>query len=97
MYAAITTWPDISFAVQQLSQFTSNPGRLHWEATKWVLNYLKGTSDHSLVLGGKEPINFMGYMDLDWANDLDQCHSISGYLFTLGSELYPGAQRSNKP
>jgi len=34
MYTTITTWLDISFAVQQLSQFTSNPGRLHWEATK---------------------------------------------------------------
>jgi Reverse transcriptase (RNA-dependent DNA polymerase) len=29
MYAAITTRPDISFAVQQLSQYSSNPGRQH--------------------------------------------------------------------
>ena len=32
MYAAIATRPDIAFAVSTLSQFLTNPGRLHWEA-----------------------------------------------------------------
>jgi Reverse transcriptase (RNA-dependent DNA polymerase) len=41
MYAAITTWPDISFAVQQLSQFASNPGDQHWEAAKCVIDTLR--------------------------------------------------------
>ena len=34
MYAAIGTRPDISFAVQTLSQFTQNPGPDHWVALK---------------------------------------------------------------
>ena len=34
MYAAITTQPDISFSVQQLSQYVSNPRKQHWEAEK---------------------------------------------------------------
>jgi len=34
MYATITMQPDISFAVQQLSQFTLNPSKLHWEVAK---------------------------------------------------------------
>ena len=84
MYVAITTWPDISFSVQQLSQYMSNPGKQHWEATKQVLCYLKGTSNYSLILWGKEPVHLMGYMDSDWANDPNQHCSISGYLFTLG-------------
>ena len=43
MYTAVTTHPDISFAVQQLSQFALNPGQQHWKAAKCVLQYLKGT------------------------------------------------------
>ena len=34
IYAVITTWPDISFSVQQLSQHMSNPGKQQWEAAK---------------------------------------------------------------
>src|SRR6266481_8144609 len=65
-YAAITTQLDISFAVQQLSQFSSNPGLQHWEAAKCVLCYLKGTRDHSLILGSKGLIRLTGYSDSDW-------------------------------
>src|ERR1700678_695283 len=36
MYTAIGTRPDISFAVQHLSQFMSNPGPAHWTAVKCV-------------------------------------------------------------
>ena len=43
MYVAITMWPDISFAVQQLSQFSLNPGCQHWKAAKHVVKCLKGT------------------------------------------------------
>lgn len=84
MYTAITTRPDISFAVQQLSQFSSNPGRQHWKAAKRVVRYLKGTRDYGLVLGGKRNIRLTRYTDADWANDPDRRRSISGYLFSLG-------------
>ena len=36
MYMAIGTRPDISFAVQHLSQFMSNPAPAHWMAVKRV-------------------------------------------------------------
>ena len=83
MYAAVTTCPDISFAVQQLSQFSSNPGWQHWKAAKWVLQYLKGTWHHCLVLGGGKTTKLTRYTDADWANDPDRRRSISGYLFSL--------------
>ena len=37
MYAAIATRPNITFAVSALSQFLSNPGKVHWEQVKRVL------------------------------------------------------------
>jgi len=34
MYASLGTHPDISFAVQTVSQFLKNPGLAHWDAIK---------------------------------------------------------------
>jgi Reverse transcriptase (RNA-dependent DNA polymerase) len=48
MYAAISTQPDIAFAVGALSRFLSNPGRCHWNKAKRVLSYLRGTSDYAI-------------------------------------------------
>ena len=96
MYAAITTRPDISFAVQQLSQFSSNPGRQHWKAAKRVVRYLKGTQDYGLVLGGKRNIRLTGYTDADWANDPDRRRSISGYLFSLGGRVISWSSRKQQ-
>ncbi|GKE53896.1 zinc finger, CCHC-type containing protein, partial [Tanacetum coccineum] len=37
MYAMTCTKPDIDFAVDKLSRYTSNPGTQHWQAIHWVL------------------------------------------------------------
>ena len=36
MYAALSTWPDLAFAIQHLSQFTTTFGPEHWMAVKHV-------------------------------------------------------------
>jgi len=45
MYAAVSTRPDIAFAVSTLSQFLENPGEAHWEGVKRIFCYLLGTKD----------------------------------------------------
>ena len=62
MYAAVTTRPDIAIAVSALSQFLSNPGKVHWEEVKCVLHYLSGTKHHSLTYGNKHH-NLIGFTD----------------------------------
>lgn len=70
MYAAICTRPDISFAVQTLSQFNQKPTETHWSAVKWVFRYLKKTSDYKLTYGGENTSDeLIGYTDADWASD----------------------------
>jgi Reverse transcriptase (RNA-dependent DNA polymerase)/GAG-pre-integrase domain/gag-polypeptide of LTR copia-type len=85
IYLAIGTRPDISYAVQQLSQFLDSYTYGHWTAAIRVVRYLKGTRDLELTLGGSNNINIIGFTDSDWANCPDTRRSVGGYLFTLGS------------
>jgi ATP-binding cassette subfamily B (MDR/TAP) protein 1 len=52
MYAMACTRPDIAQAVSTVSRFMSNPGRPHWEAVKWILRYLWGSTNMKLCFGG---------------------------------------------
>ncbi|CAH9086863.1 unnamed protein product [Cuscuta epithymum] len=79
MYEMVCTRPDIAHAVGIVSRFLSNPGREHWNAVKWILKYLRGTTDLMLCFGGDKPI-LMGYTDSDMARDIDSRKSTSGYL-----------------
>ncbi len=51
MYAMLGTRPDIAFAITSLSQFSNNPGIVHWIALKRVLRYLRGSIDFKLTYG----------------------------------------------
>ena len=45
----VNTRPDISFAVNSLSQFMLDPRRVHWTAAKHILRYIIGIVDYALV------------------------------------------------
>ena len=49
MYLALGSRPDLAFAIQHLSQFTTSYGPEHWTAVKHMLRYLKGTRDDRLT------------------------------------------------
>ena len=87
IYLSVGMRPDITYAVQQLSQFLDSYMYAHWNAAIRVVRYLKGTQDLKLTLGGHKPIRLLGLTDSDWANCLDTRRSIGGYGFTLGSGL----------
>ena len=82
MFAMICTRPDIAQAVGAVSQNMANPGEEHWIAVKRVLRYIRGTSGVALCYGGSE-FTVRGYMDLDFAGDLDNRKSTTSYVFTL--------------
>ena len=63
----VNTRPDICFAVNSLSQFMVEPGRVHWGATKHVLHYLQGTLDYGLDYRQGDGVRLAGYTDSDWA------------------------------
>lgn len=82
MYAMVCTRPDIAHAVSVVSRYMANPGKLHWCAVKWILRYLKGTTDMGLVFDGASSSRiFVGFVDSDYAGDLDKRRSLTGYIF----------------
>jgi hypothetical protein len=81
MYLAGETRPDISFAINKLSRFTSNPGNDHWCALERVMRYLRGTSTYGLHYTGY-PAVLEGYSDSNWISDVDEIKATSGYVFT---------------
>lgn len=51
MYAMVCTHPDIAHGVSVVSRYMANLGKEHWQAVKWILRYLRGTSGYFLEFG----------------------------------------------
>lgn len=85
-YATITR-PDISFAVNKVSQFMHQPTIAHWMATKRILRYLQGTISHGLAFHSSPTLTIDAYSDADWAGSTDDRRSTSGYCIYLGNNL----------
>ena len=83
MYAMVCTRPDIAHTVRVVSRFMSRPGKQYWEAVKWILRYLKGSSYTCLCFIGAS-LKLQGYVDADFAGDIDSRKSTTGFVFTLG-------------
>jgi hypothetical protein len=84
MYAMTCTRPDIAYAVSSVSRYCSNYNSEHWTAVKRIMRYLRGTADYRLKLGGGTQVLLSGYCDADWAGDLDERKSTTGYAFYIG-------------
>ena len=83
MYAMVCTMPNIAHAVGVVSRFMSRPRKQHWEAVKWILRYLKGLLDRCLCFTGAS-LKLQGYVDADFAGDINSKKSTTGFVFTLG-------------
>ena len=82
MFAMICTRPDIAQAVGAVNRYMANPGGEHWITVKRILRYIRRTLDVALCYGRSE-FTVRGYMDSDFAGDLDKRKSTTGYVFTL--------------
>ncbi|XP_057797428.1 secreted RxLR effector protein 161-like [Salvia miltiorrhiza] len=86
MYMMICTRPDLAYAISILSRFMADPGRAHWEALKQVLRYIKGTADCGVMfkrIDKYEGNPLLGFVDADFAANIDSRRSQTGYIFTL--------------
>ncbi|KAJ4706711.1 Retrovirus-related Pol polyprotein from transposon TNT 1-94 [Melia azedarach] len=78
------TRPDISFAVNKLSQFMHCPSSIHWSAVKRLLRYLKGTSHHGLLIRKQFSPCLHAFTDSDWAGNPDDRTFTYAFIVFLG-------------
>jgi hypothetical protein len=96
LYLALTTRPDIQLAVGICARYNSCPNQQHLTVAKRILRYLKGTPRLGLSYSS-EKTELLGYSDSDFARDVDDRKSTTGYVFLFGGSpvsWYSGKQKS---
>ncbi|XP_062088899.1 uncharacterized mitochondrial protein AtMg00810-like [Humulus lupulus] len=90
------TRPDFSFSVNKLSQFIKAPTVNHWTAYKRVLRYIRGTIHLGLHFKPTAVMSLEEYSDVDWASNLDDRKSTSGFCLFLGGNLISWGSRKQQ-
>ena len=110
IYAAISTRPDISHAVNKLASKMTQPTSEDMLAAKRVLRYLAGTRDIGLIFGSHNgsivgdsrgrssqvQVEVCAYADADWANDKKDRRSITGWVAKLNGDAISWASKKQR-
>jgi hypothetical protein len=92
MYAMVCNRPNIAHAMGVLSRYMSKVGKEHWTIVKRVFMYLHDTTSYGLCYHGRPKmdrvLDIYGFVDVDWARDMNHKIYTSGYVFNLfGREI----------
>ena len=95
-YAANGTRPDITYAVNVVSQFSTNPGNVHWQAVKRILRFLNGNKNFGITYTKEDGVRIVAYSDSDWAGDVDGRRSRTGYVVYISGGAVAWMSKSQK-
>jgi hypothetical protein len=84
IYMTITR-PYLSYAVGVVNQFMQTPRKPHLDAVRHILRYIKHTLQCGIFYEAKSQLQIHGYMDVDWADNVSDRRSTSGFMFSFGS------------
>lgn len=93
-YVTITR-PELSFSVNKVSQYMACPLDTHWKAVKRIVRYLSGTIDYGLQIKASD-FKLCGFSDSDWASDVDDRRSTTGYCVFFGGNLVSWCSKKQK-
>ena len=65
IYLMTCTRPDLSYAVDKLSHYLSEPRQQHWVVAKHILKYLRGTSHNELRYQKIQELGILAYTYTD--------------------------------
>ena len=83
MYAIVCIRPDIAHVVGVVSRYMKNIGKEHWMVLKWILRYLRGTTNQELCPGGSK-IALQEYVYAYMVGERDNRRNTTRYMFTIG-------------
>ena len=81
------TRPDLAHVVYKVSQFMSAPRSTHYAAVLRIIRYLRGTLYRGLFFSINSDYTLYAYSDVEWAGDVNDRKSITGYSVFFGSSL----------
>lgn len=81
------TRPDIAYAVSVVSQFMHCPSEDHIDAVIRILQYLKSSPGKGLMFSKNNHLSVEGYTNADWAGNILDRKSASGYFMFVGRNL----------
>ncbi|KAK2373796.1 hypothetical protein QL285_074807 [Trifolium repens] len=83
----LATRPDLAYYVCLVARFMDMPTEVHVAAIKRIIRYVKGTLGYGIIYKHviDEKLKLVGWSDSDYARDLDDRKSTSGYVFMLGT------------
>ncbi|XP_017609394.1 uncharacterized mitochondrial protein AtMg00810-like [Gossypium arboreum] len=81
------TQPDISYAVQHLSQFMQKLKKSHYEAALQIVRYIKKSPGQGIFLAVENKVQLIAYCDSDSATCPMTRRSIIGFCIKLGNSL----------
>ena len=84
MYLTATR-PDLMFVVCLVSRYVERPTGMHLAAVKRIFRYLRGIIDFGIIYRRGNEATLIAYLDSDYAGDVNDRRSTSGYVFVLGS------------
>jgi Reverse transcriptase (RNA-dependent DNA polymerase) len=105
LYAAISSRPDISFAVNKLTQKMQSPTLRDSRACDRVFRYLAGTKSYGLLFGRQRidvsqrrdtKVAITAWADADWASDRIDRKSITGWVAMLDGDIVSWASKKQK-
>ncbi|XP_016704160.1 uncharacterized mitochondrial protein AtMg00810-like [Gossypium hirsutum] len=82
-----STSPDILYVVSLISRYKEKSTEMHLNAAKRVLRYVKGIVDYGVFYKKDIDVNFVGYTYSNYAGDIDDRKSTSGYVFMFNSSV----------
>ena len=85
LYATQCVRIDGCFAVSKLSRYMNCYTKAHWDGVMKLLRYFMGSRDMTISYdrNGENRNVLVGYVDSDWAADVDTRRSQTGYVFYL--------------
>ena len=86
IYLTITR-PDIAYAVSFVSQFMHSPSSHHLQLVKRIIRYLKSSISTGIFMQNNGHFTIEGYTDSDWAGNVLDRKSTTGYCTLVGGNL----------